>query len=178
VPRVSYSSRLEGSAPTFGRWDDYVRHRLAQIGQRARAIDAIDEATLTRATARIDSLATAVVRGARMTLCHRDLHPDNLVVREDGSLVAILDWDMTETWDQAGEWFKLDGMLFPKLPGCRSTFDAAYDAAHPDRPDWARRTLVVDLLESLNTVVVAPTEGWTSFGAEARSRLDALLGSP
>jgi aminoglycoside phosphotransferase (APT) family kinase protein len=175
VPRVSYSSRLEGSAPTFARWDEYVHHRLAQIGARVRATASVDEATLGRASALASTIAGEVTDSARMTLCHRDLHPDNLVVDEDGALLAILDWDMAEVWDQAGEWFKLDWMLFTALPACRSAFEAAYDAIHPDRPEWARRVLVVDVLESLNAVANAASEGWGSFGVAARDRLDRLL---
>ena len=117
VPRVSYSSRLEGSAPTFARWDEYVHHRLAQIGARVRATASVDEATLARASALASTVAGEVTDSARMTLCHRDLHPDNLVVDEDGALLAILDWDMAEVWDQAGEWFKLDWMLFTGAAG-------------------------------------------------------------
>jgi aminoglycoside phosphotransferase (APT) family kinase protein len=175
VPRVSYSSRLEGSAPTFARWDEYVHHRLAQIGARVRATASVDEATLARASALASTIAGEVTDSARMTLCHRDLHPDNLVVDEDGALLAILDWDMAEVWDQSGEWFKLDWMLFTALPACQSAFEAAYDAIHPDRPEWARRVLVVDVLESLNAVANAASEGWGSFGVAARERLDRLL---
>ena len=175
VPRPSYSSRLEGSAPTFARWDEYVHHRLAQIGARVRATASVDEVTLARASVLASTLAGEVADSARMALCHRDLHPDNLVVDDDGALRAILDWDMAEVWDQAGEWFKLDWMLFTALPACRSAFEAAYDAIHPDRPEWARRVLVVDVLESLNAVANAASEGWGSFGLAARERLDRLL---
>ena len=177
LDRPSYSSRLEGSAPTFARWDEYVRHRLAQISARARATASVDEATLARASALASTLAREVTESARMTLCHRDLHPDNLVVGEDGALLAILDWDMAEAWDQAGEWFKLDWMLFPALPSCRAAFEAAYDAVHPDRPSWVRRVLLVDVLESLNAVANAAIEGWASFGVAARERLHRLLDS-
>ena len=175
VDRVSYSSRLEGSAPTFDRWDGYVRHRLAQIAARARATASVDEATLARASTLASTLAGEVTDSARMTLCHRDLHPDNLVVGGDGALLAILDWDMAECWDQAGEWFKLDWMLFPALPACRAAFESAYDAVHPDRPAWARRVLLVNVLESLNAIANAASEGWVAFGAAARERLDRLL---
>ena len=175
VPRVSYSSRLDGSAPTFARWDEYVSHRLSQIEGRAQATNTVDARTLAQAVRLATSIAGVVSDAAHMTLCHRDLHADNLVVGEDGDLRAILDWDMAETWDQAGEWFKLDGLLFRSLPACREAFDAAYDAAHPDRPDWALRNRLVDLLESLNSAVTAPSMGWASFGQDARARLDRLL---
>ena len=39
----------------------------------------------------------------------------------------------------------------------------------------AVRSLVVDVLESLNAVANAATEGWDAFGVAARERLDRLL---
>ena len=155
-----------------------MHHRLDQIEARARSTDAVDEKVLTRAVTRAGWLATEVSGCARMTLCHRDLHADNLVVDQDGGLAGVLDWDMAECWDQAGEWFKLDWMLFETLPGCREPFEAAYREVHPDRPDWARRVWLVHVLEALNAASNAAIEGWTSFGADARTLLDRLLSNP
>ena len=117
-----FSSRLDGSAPSYRSWADYVDYRLPQIRGRCMEHEAIDAQTLHRASTAISELAGDVADSARPTLCHRDLYADNLVVDEDGALVAILDWDMAEAWDPAGEWFKLDWLLFPssRMPRRRS----------------------------------------------------------
>jgi Phosphotransferase enzyme family len=111
-----------------------------------------------------------------VVLAHRDLHADNLLVDGGGRLLAVLDWDMAEAWDAAAEWFKLDGLLFPAVPGAAEPFWAAYQGAHPDHDAWDRRTRLVDLLESLNTVANGVNDqsspAWVAWG---RDRLDRLL---
>jgi aminoglycoside phosphotransferase (APT) family kinase protein len=175
----AFSARLDGSAPSFGRWADYVDHRLGQIRARCLEHDALDAVTLGRACTAITRLATAVGDAPRPTLCHRDLHADNLLVDGDGRLVAILDWDMAEAWDAAVEWFKLEWMLFPSLPGTASAFEAAYRSAHPDPPAWRERKRLVDLLETLNTIPNAIAQAWSrSFEVRARTHLDELLAAP
>jgi fructosamine-3-kinase len=117
-------------------------------------------------------LAEGVDRHAQPTLIHRDLHGANLLVAADGSLAAILDWDMAESWDQAGEWFKLDWMLFKSFPEGRGPFDDRYAFHHPHLESWADRCLTVDLLETLNSIPNAVTP---EFQAGARERLAALM---
>ena len=126
-----FSSRLDGSAPSYRSWADYVDYRLEQIRGRCMEHGILDAPTMNRASTAISELADEVADSARPTLCHRDLYADNLVVDEDGALVAILDWDMAEAWDPAGEWFKLDWLLFPEFPNAEASFDAAYHAVHP-----------------------------------------------
>ena len=175
VEQTSFSSRLDGSAPSFTRWSAYVRHRLGQIRQRAVAVEALDHQLLDRVDTVASGLADRVSPVVRATLCHRDLHPDNLVVGADGRLAAILDWDMSESWDPAGEWFKLDWMLLPLVGEHTKNFDAAYQAVHPARPLWAERKRLVEILESANAVANATIEHWTTFGEAAHERLLAAL---
>jgi len=171
-----FSSRLDGTAPSFRSWADYVDDRLEQIRGRCTDHGVPDARTLDRATAAIGALAGAVDGSARPTLCHRDLYADNLVVDDDGALLAILDWDMAEVWDQAGEWFKLDWLLFPEFPNGEASFDAAYHAVHPQPAQWTQRKRVVDLMETLNVVANAAAQEWDAdFTASARARLDSLL---
>jgi aminoglycoside phosphotransferase (APT) family kinase protein len=171
-----FSSRLDGSAPGFARWRDYVGHRLGQIRDRARRNATCDDATLDRAGRAITDLAGEVDDRARPVLAHRDLHADNLLVDDDGRLLAILDWDMAEAWDAAAEWFKLDGLLFPAVPGAADRFWAAYRGVHADDDAWDRRARLVDLLESLNVLANGVNDqsspAWVDWG---RDRLDRLL---
>jgi aminoglycoside phosphotransferase (APT) family kinase protein len=174
----AFGSRLDGSAPSFGRWSDYIDYRVEQIRGRCSENGAVDLPTLDLACAAIRDIAAEVTGVVRPTLCHRDLYADNLLVDEQGTLVAILDWDMAEAWDPAGEWFKLDWLLFPAFPGSESAFSAAYHAIHPEPPRWARRKQLVDLMESLNAIPNAATQPWNSdFEAQVRARLQVLLGS-
>jgi len=172
----AFSSRLDESAPAFEQWAGYVDYRLHQIRGRCTGNDALDLPTLDRACGVIADLADLVNDAARPTLCHRDLHADNLLVERDGSLLAIVDWDMAEAWDAAGEWFKLDWMLFPGFAGGEASFDAAYGAVHPDRPLWTERKRLVDLMETINAIANARSEAWgAEFEARARSHLRTLL---
>jgi aminoglycoside phosphotransferase (APT) family kinase protein len=172
----AFSSRLDGSAPSFRSWADYVGYRLEQVRRRCSDSDAVDAATLDRACREIGHVAREVSDAARPTLCHRDLYADNLLVDDDGALLAILDWDMAEAWDAAGEWCKLDWLLFPEFPDGEATFDAAYRAIHPRPTSWRRRTYLVDLMETLNALANARLQGWAdAFEARARSRLESLL---
>lgn len=167
-----FSSRLDGSAPSFRRWADYVDYRLHQIRDRCAASDALDRPTLEHTCAVVTDLATEVTAVARPTLCHRDLHQDNLLVDDSGSLLAILDWDAAEAWDPAGEWFKLDWMLFPQFPGGETSFLGSYARTHPDTERWDQRRHLTDLLESLNAVANAAGEPANpDYETRARARL-------
>src|SRR5262249_50970922 len=65
---------LDGSAPSFRRWADYVDYRLGQIPSRCSDHEAVDRRTLDRASTSITAPAHAVNDAARPTLCHRDLY--------------------------------------------------------------------------------------------------------
>lgn len=171
IPRCEFSSRLDGSAPSFSRWSDYVHHRLGQVRRRSVAVGALDHRVLDRIDEVAGALAEQVSPVVRPTVCHRDLHPDNLVVGVDGRLEAILDWDMSESWDAAGEWFKLDWMLLPALGPHAADFETAYRGLHPVPPLWAERKRLVEVIEGANAVANARAENWTAFGEAAYRRL-------
>ena len=172
----AFSSRLDGSAPAFARWFEYVRYRLPQIRARSVANGALDATVLDRVCDDVEELAVKVSDVARATLCHRDLHPDNLLVDETGRLLAILDWDMAEAWDPAGEWCKLAWMLLPALPGGEDVFTAVYRGANADVELWDERTRLVDLMETLNALAnAAGHPAQHDYEDLARTRLANLM---
>ena len=148
-----FASRLDDSSEVFPTWVEYVRERLVAIDRRAAAVDAPNPGLRRRAASVIESLAVSVAGECRPVVCHRDLHPDNLIVGPDGSLAGIVDWDMAEAWDAAGEWFKLELFLFERLPSVREPFEVSYAAGAP-AVGLERRRLVL-LMESLNVVANA-----------------------
>jgi aminoglycoside phosphotransferase (APT) family kinase protein len=171
-----FSSRLDGSAPVFASWDAYVEYRVEQIRERSRGSPALDAPTVEAACAAISELAHAVADVATPTLCHRDLHADNLVAGADGALVAIIDWDQSEAWDAAGDTFKLDFMLFSQLDGGVEIFRRAYERRMPRPPLWAERVRLVDLLETLNTLANTTGESVDAdWDAQLQARLHTLL---
>lgn len=169
--RERFSSRLDGSSPTFDTWEGYVTARLAAVRDRSNAADALPAGLLDRTAAAVTELAAAVSPVVLPVLCHRDLHPDNVLVGADGRLVAILDWDMTEAWDPAGDRFKIERRLLPALGDAAEVFESTYAAAHPERPLWAERVNLVSILEAANSVANAAVLGHHEYGAEARALL-------
>ncbi len=169
-----FSSRLDESALTFSTWRSYIEARVDQIQQRAKANDAPEHGLRAEAVRAIVSLAADVSGECRPVVCHRDLHAANLLVDTDGSLIAVLDWDMPEAWDVAGEWFKLESFLFAQLPAAHEPFLDAYSAVHPFGSAWSERVRLVHLLENLNVVSNAPKIE-PSFTAEAIAALRLLI---
>jgi aminoglycoside phosphotransferase (APT) family kinase protein len=171
----AFSSRLDGSAPSFTRWPDYLEYRLAAITARCRATCALDADELDRVCGAVNRLAAAVGDHARPALCHRDLYADNLLVDPTGRLVAILDFDTAEAWDRAGEFDKLDRLLISAFPGARPWFEAAYREGRPTPPRWDERVRLVALIEALNTLPNAIAAGWNpDYADDARRRMRAL----
>lgn len=164
-----YGSRLDASGPFFASWADYVDERLRQIDHRAGRADAPAPTLRRQASASVQLLARRIEPYCRPVVCHRDLHAENLVVDTDGSLVGIIDWDMAEAWDSAGEWFKLERFLFPLLPGARASFEAAC----PRGEEHTERQRLVAIIESLNLVANAGTfdPDFVQFGLDELERL-------
>src|SRR3954454_7948964 len=149
VEHDSFSSRLDGSAPAFVSWHDYIDHRLGQIRTRCLATEAVDPHVLDRVCDAARSLAAAVGDSAEPVLCHRDLHPDNLIVDTEGALIGIIDWDSAEIWDRAGDWFKLEYELLRAHPDGGDLLLDAYLDGGPVPPKWEERRRLVHLVETL-----------------------------
>lgn len=176
IERDRFSSRLDGSAPSFVAWQDYVGHRVQQIRARCESTGAVDGALLDRACAAAVGLAAAVDDSAQPVLCHRDLHPGNLVVDDEGALVGIIDWDAAEAWDRAGDWFKLEYELLRVHPGGEARLAAAYFGDEEVPPKWSERRRLVHILEALNVLPNAVARRWENdFADRARSHLGLLL---
>src|SRR6478672_2083759 len=93
-----FSSRLDGSAPTFDRWDDYLAHRMVGVVERCRSCHAFADDDLAALVAEIEATANAVAAHATPALCHRDLYLGNLLSTDptDDHLAAVLDFDGAE----------------------------------------------------------------------------------
>jgi aminoglycoside phosphotransferase (APT) family kinase protein len=176
IRRDRFSSRLDGSAPSFVSWKAYLDHRLGQIRRRCRTAQAVDEDLVDRVCSVAGGLVDEVDDVAEAVLCHRDLHPDNLIVDADGTLVGIIDWDGAEAWDRAGDWFKLEFELLRAHPAGEGLLLAAYLDGAPTPPRWAERRRLVHLIEALNILPNAATQAWNrDYARRARAHLDELL---
>jgi len=139
----------------------------------------LDEEELDHVCGVVDRLRAEIGDDARPTLCHRGLHPENLLVDPTGRLVAILDFDTAEAWDLAGEFDKLDRLLIPAFTGARQWFDAAYREGRPHPPRWDERVRLVSLIEALNTLPNTLASGWDpGYAQDARRRMKTLAGLP
>ena len=172
-PVEGFTSRLDGSAPSFARWDGYVAHRWPQIRARCEAAGAFAEGDLDGFEREVRELAAQVSEVAEPACCHRDLHLGNLLATSDGHLAAILDFDGAEAWDPAIDVVKLRWLVFPNFDGSAEHFAAGY-GAWPAR--WEERVLLVELLELVNTVANAVATGDAAFERSARRRLAEVRG--
>lgn len=171
-----FSSRLDGSAPSFGAWSSYIDYRLGQIRGRGEATEAVDTHVLDQACDVATALAAEVNDSAEAVLCHRDLHPGNLIVDDHGTLVGIIDWDAAESWDRAGDWFKLEYELLQAHLDSEGLLLAAYLRDDELPPQWSERRRLVHIIETLNILPNALSEGWaTDFTERARTHLDHVL---
>lgn len=171
-----FSSRLDGSAPAFPRWGDYLLHRFGEIRERCRAVDAVEADVLERVHSALAGLIATIDDAAEPVLCHRDLHPGNLILGPDGSVAGIIDWDMAEPWDRAGDWFKLEYEVLRTRPAGREVLEAAYLDGGPIPDRWPERRRAVHLVETLNILPNAITQAWsTHYATRARHHLESLL---
>lgn len=176
IKRDGFSSRLDGSSPSFASWKDYIDYRLSQIRRRCEATAAVDTHVLNHACDVATALAAEVNDSAKPVLCHRDLHPGNLIVDDDGALVGMIDWDAAESWDRAGDWFKLEYELLRAHPDGEALLAVAYLGDDEVPQQWNERRRLVHIIETLNILPNAMLKGWTTdFAERARSHLDQLL---
>ena len=167
-PVDAFSSRLDGSAPTFERWDGYVAFRWEQVRARAAAARAFEPQELDALERELTELAQAVADSAEPALCHRDLHLGNLLATDDAHLAAVLDFDGAEAWDPAIEVVKLRWLVFPDHPGADEHFAAGYGGWPPQ---WDERVRLAEVLELSNVVANAVANGERAFERSARRRL-------
>lgn len=170
LPAAAFSSRLDGSAPTFDRWSDYLAHRLPQVLERVQRTDAFPEAEVAALVREITDLAGDVDDDARPAVCHRDLHLDNLLATPAGRLAAVLDLDGAEAWDPAIDLVKLRWLVFPQHPGSEEAFTEAYGRP----PRWDERVRLCEIVELLNAVPNAIASRDAEFETSARQRLAAV----
>ena len=174
-----FSSRIDGSAPSFARWRDYLMLRMGQIRARCAATASVESALVERVGAEVEALAASVDDVCEPVVCHRDLHLGNLIVAADGTLAGIVDWDAAEPWDRAGDWFKLEYEVLRRRPERADDLLAAYLDGSPAPSHWRERRRVVHLIEALNTLPNAGVRGWhDEFADRAREHLFALLAEP
>ena len=167
-PVDGFSSRLDGSAPTFSGWDGYVGDRWVRVRARAEAASAFDGAELDDLEAQILELAGTVGGVATPALCHRDLHLDNLLATADGHLAAVLDFDGAEAWDPACELVKLRWLVFPHHEHAAEHVADGYGTWPAC---WDERVRLAELLELSNVVANAVATGDAGFERSARARL-------
>lgn len=166
-----FSSRLDGSAPTFRRWSEYVAYRLPAVLVRVRARRAFERPDAEHLAGIIEQLAHQVDEVATPAICHRDLHLDNLLPDTDGHLVGVVDFDGAEAWDPAIDLVKLRWLVFPNHPGAEEVFTATYGQP----VQWESRVRLVELLELLNAIPNAMSAGDRDFEESARKRLAVVL---
>jgi aminoglycoside phosphotransferase (APT) family kinase protein len=173
LPTEAFTSRLDGSAPSFAVWSDYVRWRLPRVLDRVHRTEAFPRSMTERIVGVIEELAVEVDPYTRPSMCHRDLYLDNLLAAEDGGVAALLDFDGAEAWDSAIDVVKLRWLVFAEHPGSEAAFYGAYGA----QPRWDERVRLAELLEFLNAVPNAVMVGDADFENAASTRLQSVLTS-
>ncbi|WP_152363948.1 phosphotransferase family protein [Microlunatus speluncae] len=172
-----FSSRV-GGEPIFPTWAEYVEHRVPQISERATAtggIPGIDHESLLQRVLKITAEVSPVVRPS---ITHRDLYADNLLAGPDGSLVALLDFDLAEAWDPAADQAKLRWLvLADHPPEATEAFFAGYTEVDELPPLFEQRVWVAEVLELVNHLANANAADNNDFAASARARLDTVLTS-
>ncbi len=178
LPVPAFTSRLDGSAPTFTSWRRYVEHRVPAVVARCSTAAVFDEATLLSITDEVVELAGAVDAVVTPSLCHRDLNLGNVLAARDGSFTGLIDFDAAEAWDPAVDLVKLRWQAFPAYEGSATAFTDGYLSDGEWPPMWEQRLRIVDLLELTNTIANAGLDGDAAYEERAWKRLDQLLGEP
>jgi aminoglycoside phosphotransferase (APT) family kinase protein len=167
----AFTSRVDGSAPAFDRWGDYVTYRLDGVIERALGAEVFTERDLRPLLADIGPLANAVSPVVAPTLTHRDLYLDNVLAGPGGGVSALVDWDTAEAWDPVVDLVKLRWQVFDRFPGASEAFQSAYDERARSFEMLRQRLYVVDVLELVNTIANARLAGWANFEEQSRRNL-------
>jgi aminoglycoside phosphotransferase (APT) family kinase protein len=167
-----FTSRLGDEG--FSRWSEFLEDRWpAMIG---RAEHAGIESTLVAQSHEVATALADEVEGVvRPALTHRDLYLDNVLVDQEGALVALLDFDVAEVWDPLVEQLKLEWFLFEPNPAARAPFFDGYLGVDPLPPMFDERVRLVSIVELLNHAANWHVQGQHEIAAEALERLRVLL---
>jgi aminoglycoside phosphotransferase (APT) family kinase protein len=148
----TFSSRLDGSAPMFDSWIDYVEYRIPQINARTDVSGYLNLKQLGHLWDCVLSSAAMVTQSIKPCLTHRDLHPDNLLVSQDGSLSSILDFDCAEAWDPVADFFKLKWWIFNKDYQAELLFHRGYGDPYDIYEQFTGRLQTISTLELVNII--------------------------
>jgi aminoglycoside phosphotransferase (APT) family kinase protein len=171
IPVPTFTSRVDGSAPGFEQWADFVSYRLDQVIERARGADVFSDDDLRVLVADVEPLANLVSPVVTPALTHRDLYLDNLLSNRRGDRCSFVDWDNAEAWDPVVDLVKLRWQVFNRYPGASDTFWRAYRRRAAPLEMLRERLFVVDVLELVNTISNARRAGWARFEAQSRRNL-------
>jgi aminoglycoside phosphotransferase (APT) family kinase protein len=160
----------------FPRWSAFLEHRWTAVAGRA-AVTGIDAALVTRARTLSAALAAEVDELVRPALCHRDLYLDNVLVDDDGSLVALLDFDIVEAWDPVVDFFKPQWFIFEPNSAAHSPFFEGYLGGDLLPPLFDERLRLASIIELANHAANWRVQGQLEIAAEALARLDLLVNS-
>ncbi|MGH8996896.1 MAG: aminoglycoside phosphotransferase family protein, partial [Acidimicrobiales bacterium] len=131
VALPAFSSRVDGSAPGFPTWRQYVDHRVPAITRRSLDAGAFTESELRAIFDPLPRLCDAVAHVVAPVLTHRDLHLANLLTDPHGGLRAILDWDAAEAWDAAVDLVKLRWQVLRRHPAGEVALWSGYSSGTP-----------------------------------------------
>ena len=158
----------------FDRWSDFVTHRWDAVVERCE-VAGVDAALIADARAESTGLALDVDEVVRPVLCHRDLYLDNVLVDDDGALVALLDFDIVEAWDPVVDFFKAEWFIFEPNPSARHPFFDGYLDGDALPPMFDERLRLVSIVELVNHAANWRIQGQVEIADVALARLSALL---
>lgn len=169
-----FASRF-GGRPSFATWGEYVAYRVPQIVGRVEAIGGLPGLDHGPLFARVLALAADVSPYVEPRLTHRDLYLDNILAGPDGTVAALIDFDIAEAWDPVADLVKLRWQVWPGLPqAAQESFLDAYADPLPER--FEDRIWIAEVLELVNVVANGLASGGNpEFTGSARQRLDRVL---
>jgi aminoglycoside phosphotransferase (APT) family kinase protein len=169
-----FSSRI-GAGDGFVRWSQYLANRWSSVLERAHRAG-LDTHLVSAADAALFPLADRFDDVARPVLCHRDLYYDNLLCDRAGNLVGLLDFDMAEAWEPAGDFHKLRWWVFGADADAERAFLSEYRAGGALPDDFDVRVRVVEIIELVNGLANWIATGDAAVTVAAAGRLRDILG--
>src|SRR5262249_8773123 len=134
---------------TFARFLGDLLARNVKLAREQNLIDANRRSKLESFFARaLADLEPGV--GGEFT--HRDLHPGNVIVEEQGIgyfVNGIIDLEHCRFWDRLWDFAKLQWLAFERHPSLAEPFLAAYESMLPRPPDYEARTRLYRAAEAL-----------------------------